>query len=137
MIRPAMPGDETAMGRILSAWIDETPWMPRLHKPEEDRAFCASLMPHAFIAGEREGFIAVENGHIAQLQVAAPARGQGLGRALVDHAKTLSPVLDCWTFEANAPARAFWWRMGFAPVGGSEGDNEEGLPDIHLEWRRA
>ena len=136
MIRPAMPGDEDAMGRILSAWIDETPWMPRLHTVEEDLAFCKSLIPHTFIAGEREGFMAVKGGSIDQLQIAAAARGQGLGRALVDYAKTLSGRLDCWTFQSNAPARAFWWRMGFAPIGGTDGDNEEGLPDIHLEWRR-
>ena len=136
MIRPAAPDDAPAMGAILSDWIDATPWMPRIHTRAEDAAFCASLVPHAWIAGEREGFMALRTGEVAALYVAAPARRRGLGGALIEHAKAVSDALSLWTFEVNAPARRFYARHGFAETRRTDGENDEGLPDVRLEWRR-
>jgi putative acetyltransferase len=44
--------------------------------------------------------------------------------------------LSLWTFQANEGARRFYAREGFAEVRMTEGDNEEGLPDVLLEWVR-
>ena len=135
-VRRATPEDAPAMAAILSDWIDATEWMPRLHTREEDAAFCASLVPDAWVAGEREAFMALRDGEIPALYVAEGVRRQGHGRALLDHAKALSPALSLWTFRANAPARAFYAAQGFEEAARTEGENEERLPDIRLTWRR-
>ena len=136
MIRPADPSDAPAMAAILSGWIDGAPWMPRIHTREEDAAFCASLVPHAWIAADRAAFMALKDGEIDALYVAEGARRQGHGSALMDHAKALWPALSLWTFQANAPARAFYAGCGFEETRRTDGDNEERLPDVRLTWRR-
>ena len=45
--------------------------------------------------------------------------------------------LFLWTFVANQKARAFYRREGFREVEQTEGDNEEGLPDVRLTWEAA
>ena len=134
-VRAATPGDVPVMAGILSDWIDATDWMPRIHTREEDAGFCASLVPHAWMSGD--GFMALRGAWIPALYVAERARRQGHGRALISHAKALSPVLSLWTFRANAPARAFYAAEGFEEIARTEGDNDERLPDARLEWRRA
>ena len=45
--------------------------------------------------------------------------------------------LTLWTFVANEGARRFYAREGFVEVGRTEGENEEGLPDVLLAWKPA
>ena len=136
-VRPARPEDAPRMGAILSDWIDATPWMPRLHTRAEDVAFCASLVPRAHVSGKVDGFIALDGEAIPALYVARPARRQGHGRALLDHAKARADRLSLWTFAANREARAFYAAEGFVETARTGGENDEGLPDVRLEWRRA
>ena len=136
-VRPARPEDAPRMGAILSDWIDATPWMPRLHTREEDAAFCAALVPHARVSGDADGFIAVDGANIPALYVAQAARRQGHGRALLDNAKAGADRLSLWTFAANREALAFYAAQGFVQTARTDGDNDEGLPDVRLEWRRA
>ena len=139
MLRAAIPADAPAMGAILSDWIDATPWMPRLHTRAEDAAFCRGLVPRAVVAdagGGASGFLSREGAGIDALYVAAADRGRGIGSALLGHAQGVAPRLVLRTFAANAPARAFYAARGFEEVGGTEGENDEGLPDIRMEWRR-
>jgi GNAT superfamily N-acetyltransferase len=66
-----------------------------------------------------------------------PARtGRGLGSRLVDLAKQRRAALDLWTFQANLGARNFYERHGFLVVATTEGDNEEGAPDVRYHWQR-
>ena len=124
------------MGAILSDWIDATPWVPRLHTRDEDAAFCASLVPCAHVSDEVDGFIALDGEVIPALYVAQEARRQGHGRALLDHAKSGADRLSLWTFAANAEAIAFYAAQGFSEIARTGGENDEGLPDVRLEWRR-
>ena len=71
------------------------------------------------------------------LHVAAAARGQGVGRALLDEVKATEPEIDLWTFQANRPALAFYGRLGFVEAERTDGSGtDEGLPDVRLIWRR-
>ena len=124
------------MGAILSDWIDATPWMPRLHTRAEDAAFCTSLVPRAHVSGDVDGFVAVDGEDIPALYVAQEARRKGHGRALLDHAKSGADRLALWTFAANREALAFYAAQGFAETARTDGENDEGLPDVRLEWRR-
>ena len=61
--------------------------------------------------------------------------GQGIGSRLLERAKAERPDgLDLWTFQANTGARRFYERHGFVEVARTDGDNEEGEPDIRLRW---
>jgi GNAT superfamily N-acetyltransferase len=66
-----------------------------------------------------------------------PSRtGDGLGTQLLDHAKVERPDrLQLWAFQSNTGARRFYERHGFEPVEMTEGDNEEGAPDVRYAWR--
>jgi GNAT superfamily N-acetyltransferase len=136
--------DGAALGRILSDWIDETPWMPRLHTRAEDRAFCLELIGAGQVrllrgSGGVAGFLARERDFVPALYLAAPWRGQGFGKRLVDDAKALSPGrLWLWTFQANAGARRFYLREGFHEAELTDGaDNDEHLPDVKMIWAAA
>ncbi len=54
----------------------------------------------------------------------------------MDFAKGGRGRLKLWTFQANEDARRFYIREGFREVRMTDGDNEEGLPDVMLEWVR-
>jgi len=44
--------------------------------------------------------------------------------------------LQLWTFQVNDEARRFYGREGFVEVEHTDGaGNEEGEPDVRLEWR--
>lgn len=40
-------------------------------------------------------------------------------------------------FVSNTRARRFYERHGFVEIDGSDGDNEEGEPDIRFRWEAA
>lgn len=139
-LRPARPEDAPALAAILVDWIDRTDWMPRLHSREDDARFVASLVARDIVtvavqADAPQGFLAREGAEIPALYIAHAARRQGLGATLIAAAQEASPVLGLWTFQANTQARRFYTRMGFVEEKCTEGENEEGLPDIYLSWR--
>lgn len=54
-----------------------------------------------------------------------------VGAALLAVARReLGDRLQLWTFEANTGARRFYERHGFSAVEQTDGDNEEGAPDV-------
>ncbi len=67
---------------------------------------------------------------VEQLYVHPAWYGHGLGLRLLELAKRERSILDLWTFQSNAGARRFYERHGFVAVAMTEGDNEEGAPDI-------
>ena len=138
MIRPATAEDAPACARILRGWLDATPWMPDLHSLTETEGFIRhQLMTQAvLVAGEVDGFLVLDGGSIPALYVAADARGRGVGSVLIDTAKAKADHLKLWTFQANDGARRFYRRHGFAEKRTTEGDNDEGLPDVELTWDR-
>ena len=133
--------DAPALARILGDWIRETPWMPKLHSREEDLGYLQHLIARTEVTvlhGDGPaGFIAVDGDDVPALYLAPAARGQGGGRALLDHARYGRDRLEFWTFRANTGARRFYDREGFREIARTEGDNEAGLPDLRLLWQRA
>lgn len=79
--------------------------------------------------------LVLDGGWLDQLHVAPGWFGRGIGTALVDRAKAERPGgLDLWTFAGNTGARRFYERHGFVAVATTDGDNEEGEPDIRYHW---
>ena len=80
----------------------------------------------------------LSTGWIEQLYVDPQWTNRGLGSALVDHAKSESTgSLELWTFAGNIGAQRFYQRHGFIEVHRTDGDNEEGEPDIKYRWSRS
>jgi GNAT superfamily N-acetyltransferase len=141
LLRPATPLDAGDVGAILSAWVDETPWMPRIHTRAEDIAHAGKLVGQGWVTvSEAEtisGFLARDCNNIHALYVDTSARGQGVGSRLLTDAMRRVDYLTLWTFQANIRAQAFYERHGFAPVDRTDGaGNDEGLPDIRYHWQR-
>lgn len=75
---------------------------------------------------------------IDQLYVDPSWTGAGVGSQLLALAKARRPHgLSLWTFQANHRARRFYKRDGFVAVATTDGNNEEGAPDVRYDWRPA
>ena len=137
-IRLALAEDAATCARIVSDWIERTPWMPRNLATEELQAMIAEALPKRdiFLVGEPVlGYLSLnsETGQIGALYLDQP--GQGLGKALMDRAKQGRDYLQLWTHAPNEAAQRFYVREGFDvveenPKGG------DGLPELRMEWRR-
>lgn len=141
VLRPATPLDAGRVGAILSAWVDETPWMPRIHTRAEDIGFAGMMVDRGWVTvSENEtitGFLARNGDDIHALYIDPKARGQGIGSKLLTNAMHQEDRLTLWTFQANTRAQAFYERHGFTPVEHTGGaGNDEGLPDIRYHWQR-
>ena len=114
---------------------------PPIHADDDVRAwFATTVLP------ERETWVIEDEGAVVALMVLEPGwidqlyvepmyTGRGLGSRLVDLAKELNADgLDLWTFQANAGAKRFYERHTFVAVDTTEGDNEEGAPDVRYHW---
>jgi GNAT superfamily N-acetyltransferase len=133
--------DAPACAAILQTWLDGTDWMPDLHALDDTlgwmraELFASCEVTVAEAQGLVCGYIACEPARIVSFTVAEGWRGQGIGARLLDHAKAAHPAgLTLWTFEANAGARRFYARHGFADLRRTRGENEEGLPDVLMGW---
>lgn len=141
-LRPARSTDAGATGQILHDFARENDWMPELHSCAETIAFCGTMIDRDWVTvAECDsvviGFLALIDGEIQSLYLAQTARGQGVGKRLLDHAKARRSRLSLYAFEANQGALRFYQRNGFAEVSRSDGSgNDENLPDIKYVWQR-
>ena len=141
-LRPAQPTDAGSVGAILSAFVDATPWMPRIHTRAEDIAHAGLLIAHGWVTVAEDetgvlGFIARDGATIHARYVSRAARGQGVGLLLLEAAQEAGDRLELWTFEANAGANRFYERAGFTLAERTDGSgNDEGLPDRRYVWVR-
>lgn len=85
-------------------------------------------------AGRMLGFMGASADKIEMLFLLPELRGQGLGRALVEHAVSSLGLRRVDVNERNVAALGFYRRMGFAVVGRSELDSTgRPHPILHLE----
>lgn len=141
MLRPATPLDAGRVGAIMSAWIEETPWIPALHTRAEDIAYAGVMIDRGWITvAESEtvnGYLARNGEEIHALYVDPDTRGKGIGTALITDAMQRQNALRLWTFVANTGAQRLYERLGFSETHRTDGaENDEKLPDIHYAWKR-
>ncbi len=141
ILRAAKQHDVNAMAKIIGDWFTVTPFVPRLHTPEEDRRFIGHAVENADVVvavddNQVQGFIVRNDEEIGQLYLAPQARGVGMGTALLERMKADSDQLTLYCFQANKGARRFYERHGFVAEEFSDGsDNEEKCPDIRYVWK--
>jgi ribosomal protein S18 acetylase RimI-like enzyme len=141
------PVREREVERAVRVWVrsrrDAQPWLEeRLgHSDEDDRRFFRGMLLgscRVFVALEGEeilGVMALREGCVEQLYVDPPAQGRGVGTALLDHAKALSPGgLTLFTHQRNGRARGFYERRGFRAVAFGLSPPPESEPDVRYAW---
>ena len=112
-----------------------------VHTDDEVRSYFDVVVAtkEVWVIGERGGIAALlvlDGEWIGQLYVDPDHFGEGHGSSLIAVAKGRRPGgLKLWAFAANSRARRFYERHGFVATGGTDGDNEEGAPDVRYEWR--
>ncbi|MGI9390361.1 MAG: GNAT family N-acetyltransferase [Boseongicola sp.] len=137
-VRSGQHQDAVICAKIRNDWTDGEGWVPRIHtrndvvRHYQDFVFAKRQV---WVTGQPvDGFVVldVDESEVTSLYVATP--GQGIGKALLDFVKERHRELTLWTFVANTAARRFYRREGFHEVCRTDGDNEEGLPDVFLRW---
>lgn len=109
-----------------------------VHDESSIRAWVSAVMlghQEVWVAerdGAVVGFMALRRPDwVENLYLLAGSTGLGVGSALLDIARReLGGKLQLWTFQSNTGARRFYERHGFVGVEMTDGDNEEGAPDI-------
>ncbi|WP_227269910.1 GNAT family N-acetyltransferase [Roseobacter weihaiensis] len=117
-------------------------FLEEVHGPAETKAWIRdALLPlgtswTAYRGDVLCGLMTLNGEHIEQLYLRPDRRREGIGSALMAHAKTQSPHrLELYCFQENHAARAFYEAHGFAPIAFGDGTtNEEGAPDVLYEW---
>lgn len=82
------------------------------------------------------GLLSLADGLVSQLFVDPDAQGAGVGSALLEKAKQLSPErIELFTFQRNARGRAFYERRGFEIEALGVSDPPESEPDVKYVWQ--
>lgn len=142
-LRNARSTDAGKIAEILHRFEMETPWMPKQHSGAEAVAFCGAMIDRGWVTVAHDGsqvlgFLARDGAEICALYVMPQVCGQGIGKRLLDVAKSAEARLTLWTFQANEGAQRFYLREGFTEQQRSDGSrNDEGLPDIAYLWSQA
>jgi ribosomal protein S18 acetylase RimI-like enzyme len=143
-VRRATPADAAVIGRLLhdfnTEYDDPTPGPDRL--AERIRELLAGGDTAVLLAGAGPDGLAVLRFrpalwsealecYLAELYVAPPVRGRGLGRALMNAAMALArdegaDHMDLGTAETDVAARALYESLGFS--------NREGKPDGPINY---
>jgi putative acetyltransferase len=84
---------------------------------------------------EPVGFLAMQNEFIDRLYVNPKLHRQGIGKALLEFAKILSPNhLWLYTDQANKMSRAFYEKNEFVPEKFGVSPPPESEPDVEYHW---
>ena len=142
MIRRATADDVDAIASVFTSSFGTLEFLPKLHTPEEDRAFLAGVVAHqdVWVAEEPNGiagFLALDDDLGTLFYVEPEAQERGLGSALFEHACRERPRgFTFWVFQANESARRFYEKRRCVAVEFTDGaGNEEKTPDVRYEWR--
>ena len=142
-LRPARPLDAGTLGAMLTEAGKAHDWKPHLHTAAQDIAHVSKMIDRGWVtvacdgSGCVLGFIARDDDNVLALFVNAAARGQGVGRHLLNAAKRAAPRLTLWTFERNRAAQRFYEREGFVIAKRTDGSgNEERLPEVRYIWEK-
>ena len=82
-----------------------------------------------------DGFVGLTENHIEGIFVAKAARSKGVGKSLLEYAKSCKPYLTLSVYQKNERALAFYRREQF--VVQSEGiDEDTNEADIQMLWSR-
>jgi putative acetyltransferase len=86
--------------------------------------------------GQPVAFMAIKDDFIDCLYVHPDHWREGIGEALLDHARKLSPEhLWLYTLQININARRFYEKNGFIAARFGSSPSPENEPDVEYHWR--
>jgi putative acetyltransferase len=139
LIRPSRPDDGV---RILQIWRGAVDATHDFLLPDDRKAIereVVDFLPAAplWLAVDPQdqaiGFMLLDGPHMEALFIDPVWRSRGVGRALVNHALSLHPILSTDVNEQNGQAVGFYDRLGFVRTGRSGQDGQgRPYPLIHL-----
>ena len=132
----ARHANEPAIPPMVHTDAEVLSWFANVVMVEQE-VWIGGIVPTSDISTHPiEAVLALTPGWIEHLYVDPRCANYGLGSALVEHAKRgAASNIDLWTFAANLGARRFYERHGFIEVDRTDGENEEGAPDIRYRWQ--
>jgi GNAT superfamily N-acetyltransferase len=139
-LRAAGTADAPAITEVFLGARRGMTYLPHLHTDDETARFIFDLVRQAQVQvavrdGAIVGFAAVRASWLEHLNVHPRAQNAGIGSRLIQWAKQTSPTgLDLWVFQRNTRARALYAAHGWRVVLQTDGDNEEGQPDVRMQW---
>ncbi len=138
-IRAYEDSDQEALLRV---WYESSiiahDFMPASFWAMERQAIIDEYMPIAetWVAEEDRrviGFHALIDNELGALFVDPARQGEGVGSALMNHAKSLRSHLTLGVFKANTRSRRFYEKHGFRPIGETV-EERTGVPIIRMEY---
>ncbi len=146
-VRRATAGDLPACAAIINDYMDAIDWLPRvIERQAIDEMYAPALLDKRiiFVAeanGGVAGYLSMDHdaGFIHAIYLRPQARGNGLGKALLDAAKEARPQgFDLTVFEPNTGALRFYRREGLVEVPeGRDDKTPEGVPTLLMRWQGA
>ncbi len=142
MIRKLSEKDMNEISEIwLSANLQAHDFVPASYWTE-NLPFVKEMLPKAEVyvykdeeRKETAGFIGINEDYIEGIFVKSYARSKGIGKALLDYAKTLKSHLYLHVYEKNNRAVCFYKRENFRLE--REGiDENTGEKEYCMEWKR-
>jgi len=133
---------ETDLEEMVRIWYDASviahPFVPASFWASHKSAMKEKYLPLAenYVfeqGGQVEGFISLVGERVCALFVAPEAQGRGIGKALLEHAKTLKGRLSLKVYRDNKKATRFYERSGLKAAG-EEVDEHTGCLQVLMEW---
>lgn len=139
MIRPARVEEASEVAAFYLDIRQDT--VPLVHDLPSVTAFVSHLIAaggsYVYEAdGQVVGWLHIAPGELDHLYCRRGFTGRGIGKALLDYAKTQLPGgFFLYTFQVNEGAWRFYAREGLVEVALGDGSgNEEGQPDVRLHY---
>ncbi len=140
-IRPSTPADGDRAVEIWRAAVDATHDFlaaeDRIAIEEEVKGFLPKASSWLAVDSDDRpvAFMLLDDNSMEALFIDPAYRGQGVGKALVEHAIALHSSITTEVNEQNSQAVGFYRRMGFVATGRSERDGQgRPYPLIHLRF---
>ena len=147
VLRPLRAEDAPAVVRV---WHESKqaayPYLPTEQGrtlAEDDEIFRRYILPRtaiwvALVDGAIAGFLAMRGSYVDRLYIHPDRQRRGIGAALLQQAKTLSPAgVQLHTHQQNTQARAFYEKHGFRAVAFGISPPPESEPDVEYHWTPA
>lgn len=133
------PADVQAVLRIwLSGNLQAHAFIPKAYW-ESNLPLVEKQLPQSEVYTAKEkgfvcGFIGLSGGYVEGLFVDEACRGRGVGKALLDFAKTKYPALTLCVYQKNARAAAFYRRESFM-LQCIAADENTGEAELQMRWQ--
>jgi putative acetyltransferase len=118
--------DDADIDRVLECWYQASlvahPFLDEEFLASERRLIAEQFLPAAEVTvaiadGQVVGFLSLVDHEVGGIFVHPDHQGSGLGRALMDDARSRRTFLEVEVFDANSIGRRFYAAYGFREIG--------------------